>query len=66
MNGNKSEEANKARLSRRGASLAFEQLSIKFGPQLLEVVPTMWHSMAGGLLSALQTGTLHAYSSFID
>ncbi|KAF8654075.1 hypothetical protein AX16_003608 [Volvariella volvacea WC 439] len=50
----KSEELNKTRLSRRGASLAFQQLSKKFGPDLLEVVPTMWQSMTGGLQSALQ------------
>ncbi|PSR84037.1 hypothetical protein PHLCEN_2v5539 [Hermanssonia centrifuga] len=46
------EDAVKARLSRRGAGLAFVELSAKFGPKLLEVVPNMWQSMAGGLLSA--------------
>ena len=45
----------KARLSRRGAGLAFDQLSAKFGPRLLDVIPAMWHSMAGGLLSACAT-----------
>lgn len=50
------EDAAKARLSRRGARLAFEELSVKFGPRLLDVVPKMWHSMAGGLLSACATG----------
>ncbi|KIM55938.1 hypothetical protein SCLCIDRAFT_1220776 [Scleroderma citrinum Foug A] len=46
------DEAAKARLSRRGASLAFQQLSAKFTSQLLDVIPKMWQSMAGGLLSA--------------
>lgn len=50
------DEVAKSRLSRRGACLAFEKLSVKFGPTLLDSVPTMWQSMAGGLLSALQTG----------
>lgn len=50
------EDAAKARLSRRGASLAFVQLSDKFGHTLLEVVPKMWQSMAGGLLSACTGG----------
>lgn len=50
------DEAAKARLSRRGAGLAFYQLSAKFGPRLLEAIPAMWHSMAGGLLSACATG----------
>lgn len=48
-------EAAKAKLSRRGASLAFQQLSAKFGPRLLDVIPKMWQSMAGGLLSACST-----------
>jgi TATA-binding protein-associated factor len=51
-----SDEAAKARLSRRGAGLAFDKLSTKFGPRLLEVIPAMWQSMAGGLLSACMTG----------
>ncbi|KIJ17139.1 hypothetical protein PAXINDRAFT_130724 [Paxillus involutus ATCC 200175] len=46
------DEAAKARLSRRGAGLAFDQLSAKFGARLLDVIPKMWQSMAGGLLSA--------------
>ncbi len=52
------EDAVKARLSRRGAGLAFVELSAKFGPKLLEVVPNMWQSMAGGLLSACAGGEL--------
>lgn len=52
------EDAAKARLSRRGARLAFSQLSAKFGPRLLDVVPKMWQSMAGGLLSACATGMI--------
>lgn len=50
------EEAAKARLSRRGAGQAFVELSRKFGPRLLDVIPKMWHSMAGGLLSACTGG----------
>lgn len=45
-------EAARAKLSRRGAGLAFQKLSAKFGSQLLDVIPKMWQSMAGGLLSA--------------
>ena len=52
----KAEDPAKARLSRRGARLAFEKLSVKFGPKLLESVPKMWQAMAGGLLSACSTG----------
>ena len=50
------EDSEQARLSRRGASLAFVQLSSKFGDRLLDVVPKMWQSMAGGLVSACSTG----------
>jgi TATA-binding protein-associated factor len=49
-------EARKAQLARRGAGQAFHQLSAKFGAKLLDVVPSMWQSMAGGLLSACQVG----------
>jgi TATA-binding protein-associated factor len=52
----KPSETAKARLSRRGARLAFDQLAVKFGPQLLEIIPSMWQSMAGGLVSAFQSG----------
>ncbi|KAF8432415.1 SNF2 chromatin remodeling protein [Boletus edulis BED1] len=45
-------EVAKTRLSRRGAGLAFDQLSAKFGSRLLDAIPKMWQSMAGGLLSA--------------
>lgn len=58
------DDVNKARLSRRGAGLAFNQLSAKFGPRLLDVIPTMWQSMAGGLLSTFQTG-MYRRMSFI-
>lgn len=50
------DEAAKAKLSRRGASLAFQQLSAKFTSQLLDAIPKMWQSMAGGLLSACSAG----------
>ncbi|KAI0747594.1 SNF2 chromatin remodeling protein [Daedaleopsis nitida] len=52
------EDPAKARLSRRGARLAFEKLSAKFGPRLLDAVPKMWQAMAGGLLSACATDSL--------
>lgn len=50
------EDSEQARLSRRGASLAFVQLSSKFGDRLLDAVPKMWHSMAGGLLGPCTAG----------
>lgn len=53
------EDNKKARLARRGAEFAFNQLSSKFGPSLLDVIPNMWCSMAGGLLSAFQNGGLN-------
>ncbi|KAJ3516729.1 hypothetical protein NLJ89_g947 [Agrocybe chaxingu] len=53
----RSSESERARLARRGACQAFQQLSAKFGARLLDVVPHMWQSMAGGLLSACSTGT---------
>ncbi|KIY66070.1 SNF2 chromatin remodeling protein [Cylindrobasidium torrendii FP15055 ss-10] len=46
----------KSALSRRGAGLAFRELSARFGPTLLEKIPSMWSSMAGGLLSACPDG----------
>jgi TATA-binding protein-associated factor len=58
----KSEENAKAHLARRGASLAFERLSQKFGPQLFDVMPKMWLSMAGGLLSSCVAGMSFAES----
>ncbi|EMD34416.1 hypothetical protein CERSUDRAFT_117290 [Gelatoporia subvermispora B] len=60
------EDAAKARLSRRGARLAFEELSVKFGPRLLDVVPKMWHSMAGGLLSACATDSIASMDSALE
>ncbi|KAK0183900.1 SNF2 superfamily chromatin remodeling protein [Armillaria mellea] len=56
-NGASSVEDPKAQLSRRGAQLAFDQLSKKFGNKLLVVIPNMWQSMAGGLLSAFKAET---------
>lgn len=55
----KSEENQTSRLSRRGAGFAFNQLSSRFGHRLLNVVPNMWPSMTGGLLSAFQNGVLY-------
>src|SRR5882762_2159351 len=62
--GSKGDSIEKARLSRRGAGLAFVQLSTRFGPKLLDAIPKMWQSMAGGLLSACDAGT-SIYFSFI-
>jgi len=59
------EEAAKAQLSRRGACLAFNQLSAKFGSQLLHAIPKMWISMAGGLLSACMTGSIFLGEGFL-
>ncbi|KAK0502746.1 SNF2 superfamily chromatin remodeling protein [Armillaria luteobubalina] len=56
-NGVSSVEDPKAQLSRRGAQLAFDQLSKEFGNKLLVVIPNMWQSMAGGLLSAFKAET---------
>ncbi|KAG7452788.1 uncharacterized protein BT62DRAFT_26814 [Guyanagaster necrorhizus] len=56
-NGATCTEDPKAQLSRRGARLAFDQLSQKFGNRLLVVIPNMWQSMAGGLLSAFNAET---------
>lgn len=53
----KAESRERARLSRRGAGLAFVKLSTKFGEKLLDTIPKMWQSMAGGILSACATGT---------
>ncbi|EGN96198.1 hypothetical protein SERLA73DRAFT_170610 [Serpula lacrymans var. lacrymans S7.3] len=53
----KADEASSARLSRRGAGLAFNQLSTRFGSRLFQVLPKMWQSMAGGLLSACGSGS---------
>ncbi|EIW85445.1 hypothetical protein CONPUDRAFT_80033 [Coniophora puteana RWD-64-598 SS2] len=55
-----------SRLSRRGASLAFQKLSVKFGAKLLETIPKMWHSMAGGLLSACSTESPQEADRLID
>lgn len=59
----KPDESDKARLSRRGARLAFDQLAVKFGPRLLDIIPSMWQSMAGGLVSAFQPGLLQFHWS---
>ncbi|KAI8999034.1 SNF2 chromatin remodeling protein [Trametes punicea] len=60
------EDPAKAKLSRRGARLAFEKLSEKFGPRLLQAVPKMWQSMAGGLLSACSTDSVAQMDELID
>ncbi|KAH7927090.1 hypothetical protein BV22DRAFT_1193901 [Leucogyrophana mollusca] len=60
------DDVSKARLSRRGAGLAFDQLSEKFGPQLLQAIPKMWHSMAGGLLSACSSDSPKDADTLMD
>ncbi|TFY76749.1 hypothetical protein EWM64_g7263 [Hericium alpestre] len=56
----------KARLSRRGAGLAFVQLSKHFGPKLLDTIPKLWQSMAGGLLSACVTDSPEEVDALIE
>lgn len=46
----------KSRITRRGSVLAFVELSNRFGSSLLDVVPNMWNSMAGGLISVCKSG----------
>ncbi|KAI0668494.1 SNF2 chromatin remodeling protein [Trametes maxima] len=60
------EDPAKARLSRRGARLAFEKLSGRFGPRLLQAIPKMWQSMAGGLLSACSTDAVSKMDELIE
>jgi TATA-binding protein-associated factor len=62
----KPEDQAKAQLSRRGAGLAFEQLSAKFGGRVLDVIPAMWNSMAGGLQSAFQSGSIEDCDTLLD
>ena len=49
-------DTTKSRTTRRGSVLAFVELSNRFGSRLLDVVPKMWNSMAGGLTSACRSG----------
>ncbi|KZV70640.1 SNF2 superfamily chromatin remodeling protein [Peniophora sp. CONT] len=56
----------KSRISRRGARLAFEQLSARFTAQLLDTVPNMWPSMAGGLQSACELESVEAMDESIE
>ncbi|TFK42701.1 SNF2 superfamily chromatin remodeling protein [Crucibulum laeve] len=62
----KSEEVKKARLARLGAGLAFVELSAKFGPRLFDVIPNMWQSMAGGLLSVFQSDSVEKSDALIE
>jgi len=50
-------DTTKSRITRRGSVLAFVELSNRFGSHLLNVVPKMWNSMAGGITSVCQSGT---------
>lgn len=52
----KLEELRKARLSRRGAQLAFQEFSNIFGSKLFDILPNIWPCTVGGLLSALPCG----------
>ena len=61
--GTDSGDAIKSHITRRGSVLAFVELSNKFGPRLLDVVPKMWNSMAGGLASACNSGALSSWIS---
>lgn len=56
LQGDFSAEARKAKTSRRGAELAFQKLSEKFGQDLFAKVPKMWEYMAGGLVTAFSNG----------
>ncbi|KAF8520167.1 SNF2 chromatin remodeling protein [Hysterangium stoloniferum] len=49
-----SEEVIKARLTRRGAHLAFVELSARFGPSLFEILPAVWECMCGSLIVTYQ------------
>ncbi|GJJ12235.1 hypothetical protein Clacol_006476 [Clathrus columnatus] len=51
-----SDDVVKARLTRRGAHLAFVELSNKFGPDLFQVLPAMWECMCGALLEIYSSG----------
>ena len=51
-------DTTKSRITRRGSVLAFVELSNRFGSSLLDVVPKMWNSMAGGLTSVCKSGVL--------
>ncbi|TFY59920.1 hypothetical protein EVJ58_g5470 [Rhodofomes roseus] len=60
------EEAARAHLSRRGAQLAFVELSKNFGARLLDAVPKMWQSMAGGLVSACSTDDVEKMDKLLE
>lgn len=62
----KAENRERARLSRRGARLAFVKLSTKFGEKLLGTIPKMWQSMVGGILSACATDSPDAVDDLIS
>ncbi|KAI0078954.1 SNF2 chromatin remodeling protein [Panus rudis PR-1116 ss-1] len=61
----KPEEA-KAHLSRRGAGFAFVELSRRFGARMLDVVPKMWQTMAGGILTACRGDSPNEMDSLIE
>lgn len=56
------EDTGKARLARRGAGLAFNQLSCRFRQNLFVVVPSMWQTMCGALLTAFESGRVSCFS----
>lgn len=51
-----SEEVLKSRLTRRGAHLAFVELSSRFGPNLFDILPAMWECVCSSLLATYGTG----------
>ncbi|KAF5372870.1 hypothetical protein D9758_001613 [Tetrapyrgos nigripes] len=60
------DEASKTRLARRGAGFAFDQLSAKFENRLLQVIPNMWQSMAGGLISTFKSESVEACDALME
>ncbi|KAL1694700.1 hypothetical protein GGG16DRAFT_87332 [Schizophyllum commune] len=53
-------------ISARGATIAFRGLSTRFGPQLLDVVPNMWTSIAGGLLGQFNASSPEESDKFLS
>jgi TATA-binding protein-associated factor len=62
----KGDEMSKHRLARRGAGLAFGQLSAKFKDDLFVVIPNMWQHMAGGLSNTFTTDSVEDSDSMMD
>lgn len=56
VEGVKIEETDKASLSRRGSIMALDKLSVRFGADIFDKVPNMWHAMTNGLLANVKPG----------